>query len=374
MMNIQNKLIVYFSLILIISCTKDKTERQDHLIQLKWNQAYAEDSFENAVIGLAWAYSHVGAMETNHLYTMPTSSNLITVNTRQLGFTDQAEKLLEELHAYLVESEEFAVHSSIDMGRYIALLIGASEHYYALTEMPLKLEDLLNQYEFLPVQGIVDNSAITTKHRILKFSGQTGLKQLFITEETDPISGEILEIETVDIMPNGQPRFGIFDIAGNRENAAFAVNSEAGKPAKCMWCHESGIQPLFGVQTNFDDYLEYVVLRDTLSYYRNELQGKQNSLTDGVDYSQALEHVQMELLYISFMEPSAERLSHEWNLSVNKVKEMLEGLPTHEHEEFDFLGELYHRGAVQDLAPYQSLQVSSHVREKSATEVNYMTP
>lgn len=367
-------LLLCLSFFTIISCLKDKTLRQDDTIRLKWNQAYTEDSFENALIGLSWAYSHVGAGETSQLFQMSTIGNIITVNVGELGFTPKAEELLTQLHTQLIDSEEFAVNSSIDMGRYVTLLIGASEHYYALTNMPLKIADLMSQYDLLPVRGLINNSAITPKHRILEFSGQFGTKQLFITEETDPVTGQLLEIETIDLMANGQPRFGIFDVEGNRENAAMAINSEAGKPAKCMWCHESSIQPLFSVQDDFVGYLEYVVLRDTLSYYRSRLKDTQNTLTRGVNYSDATEHIEMELLYISFMEPSAARLSREWNLSIDAVLAILESIPTHENEEFLFLGELYERSMIRDLAPYQSLPVSSKVREKANVEVNYMVP
>lgn len=359
---------------MLVSCLKDKTPRQDHIIHLKWNQSYADDNFENAVVGLSWAFSHVGAINTNQLYTMPVAGNVLTVNIQQLGFSATSEGHLERLNRVLVDSEEFATYASIDMGRYVALLIGASEHYYALTAMPLKFSNLLSEYELLPVVGLIDNSAISVKNRILTLSDQTGLKQLFITEETDPITGELLEIETVDLMANGQPRFGIFDLNGNRVNAASALNSEAGKPAKCMWCHESGIQPLFSPQSTEVGYMTYFQMRDTLLHFRNRLQAKQQEITTGVAYDQVTEHIEMELLYIGFMEPSAERLSREWNMSLSKVNELLIGIPTHEQEEFAFLGELYDRATIEDLAPYQSISVSSKIREKSEVEVNYMTP
>lgn len=359
---------------MLVSCLKDKTARQDYIIHLKWNQSYAEDSFEKAVVGLSWAFSHVGAIKTNQLYDMPVAGHVLTVNIQQLGFSATAEGHLERLNRVLVDSEEFATNASIDMGRYVALLIGASEHYYALTEMPLKFTDLLNEYELLPVLGLVDNSAISEKNRILKLSNQTGLKQFFIMEETDPETGEILEIETVDLMSNGQPRFGIFDVSGNRLNVATAESSEAGKPAKCMWCHESGIQPLISLQSTEVGYMTYFQTRDTLFHFRYALQAKQQEITTGVDYDQVTEHIEMELLYIGFMEPSAERLSREWNISLTGVNKLLEGYPTHEQEEFPFLGELYDRAMIEDLAPYQSVQVSSSVREKSDVEVNYMEP
>ena len=80
----------------------------------------------------------------------------------------------------------------------------------------------------------------------------------------------------------------------------------------------------------------------------------------------------LELEYISFMEPSALRLSNEWNMPEKKVKKMLEQLSIHQHNEFTFLGNLYHRKDVISFAPYKSIAVSDSVRETSSTEVNYI--
>lgn len=372
MTRLRTVLLLIMGMLIFQSCLKDKTPQNSHLIQLKWNKIHTEDSFDQALVGLSWAFSHVGASHTRNLYQMPTTTTTVTVNMRELGFTTQAEELLEELNRLLMKSEEYTVHSAIDMGRYVALLIGASEHYYALTDMPEQYSELLAEYELKTIQGYVDSSAISLKHRIIHFSDQNGLHQLFVSEETDPISGEILEFETVDLMPNGQPRFGIFDADGHRENVANPSNSEAGKPAKCMWCHESDIQPLFFEQSDFEGYLTFLELRDTLLHFRNALQAKQSTLADGVDYSALTEHIQMELLYIGFMEPSAERLSLEWDLSVDNVKEKLADLPTHENEEFPFLGELYDREDVNSFSPYTTVQVSTNIREESEIEVNYL--
>ncbi len=72
------------------------------------------------------------------------------------------------------------------------------------------------------------------------------------------------------------------------------------------------------------------------------------------------------------MEPTAERLSIEWGMSVAEVESLLSSLPTHIHEEFFYLGNLYNRKEVESLAPFRGLQVSSSVRAASEVEVNYI--
>jgi hypothetical protein len=173
-------------------------------------------------------------------------------------------------------------------------------------------------------------------------------------------------------MENGQLRFGIFNANKQRINVANQKHTTAGKPAKCMWCHESNINKLFTPQKDFSNYLTSKQLNDSLIKFNNGLREQQNLLTEGVTFSNRQEHVQLELAYISFMEPSALRLSNEWNMSVKKVENKLASLTTHIHEEFPFLGNLYNRNEVELFAPFKSLAVSSNIREKSKIEVNHI--
>ena len=72
------------------------------------------------------------------------------------------------------------------------------------------------------------------------------------------------------------------------------------------------------------------------------------------------------------MNPSAQVLSKEWNMTITDVLDILSSLQTHEHEEFAFLGDVYHRIEIEGFAPFTSLHVSSSVREQSQIEVNHL--
>jgi hypothetical protein len=50
---------------------------------------------------------------------------------------------------------------------------------------------------------------------------------------------------------------------------------------------------------------------------------------------------------------------------------MLDPLPIHSYPEFPFLGMLYHRDAVDPLAPYESERVPESAREHSSYEPNF---
>ena len=364
--------------IFLSSCTSNSTsdllQKNDPeaTLQLKWNKAYPDDSLDKSTIGLTWALSFVGAILPSSPYGIKNNGDMIVINLNELGFEKSALGKLQLLHQKIKLSNEYQTTNAIDLGRYVALLIGASEHYYEIVGVPRKLDDLLAHYALLPQKGYVNNSGVSLEHRIIQFSEQNNLNQVFLSAETDPITGETYEFETLEIMPNGQVRFGIFDVNGNRKNNADPAHSNAGKPAKCMWCHESTIQRLYTVQEDFLGYLTSYELQNQLLDFNQMLQNKKYALPGGVDFTQTQQHTETELLYISFMEPSAQRLSVEWQMPVSQVQNLLSDLPTHIYPEFPFLGNLYDRNAIENRAPFLGLSVSTKVREASENEVNHL--
>lgn len=368
------KILVLLLVISFTSCLQNVEEIADEnnaIINIKWNFSYPEDSIEKARLGLSWCYSMVSAKVLNSV-VLPNNDALFTVNINDIALDENALLKIKILHHKIKETEAYKQTKSIDLGRYISLLIGASEHYYSITNVPNTLDELLLNYNLKPTKGYVDNSTVSLKHRIIEFSNQQKTKQLFLSNEIDPQTNKIVEYETIEIMENGQLKFGIFDSNKNRVNAANNEHTTAGKPAKCMWCHESNINQLFTNQSNFSGYLTNTQLNDTLIKFNNGLRTQQNLLTEGVKFNNRQEHVLLELAYITFMEPSALRLSNEWNMNINDVKNLLSSLPTHEHHEFPFLGDLYNRNDVENFAPYKSLKTSTNVREASVNEVNYI--
>ena len=373
------KKIIYILFLLFISC-ENNTYSDLKPIQivdnptlfLKWNKAYPDDTIDKSIIGLKWALSYIGAELPVNEVGVSYSSTTISIDINKLGFTQNAKEKLTLLHTKIILSNEYQINNSIDLGRYVTLLIGASQHYYELVGTPTTLAEILNNYTLLPQKGYVNNSGVSLEHRNIQFSEQDGFNQVFLSEELDSVSGEIYEYETIELLPNGQLRFGIFDENGNRKNNADASHSNAGKPAKCMWCHESNINQMYNPQNDYSGYLPFNEFQNTLINYRESNRNLKLALTDGVDFSQTQQHTLTELLYISFMEPSAERLSLEWNKSLNEVQNLLAGLPTHVYDEFPFLGTLYNRNNVENLAPFKGLSVSSQVREESVIEVNHL--
>jgi hypothetical protein len=374
----KNCILIFFFFI-FLSCENNSTSDLIDIpattatLNLKWNKAYPDDNIDKSLIGLKWALSYVGAKLPRALNGISTSETSITIFIDRLGFSPTAAEQLSKLHSKIKASEEYRINNNIDLGRYVSLLIGASEHYYEITGTPKRLENILNNYTLKPEKGYVNNSNVSFEHRIIQFSDQNGFNQVFLSEEIDPITKEIFEYETIELLPNGQLRFGIFDKNGDRISSAEPSHSAAGKPAKCMWCHESTINQMFTPQLDFTGYLTATNFQNILIGFRESNRAQKLALTDGVDFSQTQQHTLTELLYISFMEPSPERLSIEWNLPLAEVQTKLSGFSTHIYKEFPFLGELYYRTDIENLSPFAGLSVSTSVRESSLVEVNHLS-
>jgi hypothetical protein len=138
-----------------------------------------------------------------------------------------------------------------------------------------------------------------------------------------------------------------------------------------MWCHESGIQQFFDEQPLYEEIMteiEFLLIRENYHSLINEQRSFINSL---VNYEYRRDHTKTELLYLSFFEPSARRLSIEWDMDEPQVIEMLKNESTHKNHEFEFLGEsLYWRNDIDQYTPYQYILTPSDPREESEYEPN----
>lgn len=368
------KIFLVFIILIFNSC-KNQDDLKDlkyTQIHLKWNKAYKDDTIDKSLLGLKWALSYLGAILPNQDANFSVKGGIITINIKDLGFNKNAIEKLNIINQKIYLSEEYKKTKCVDLGRYVCLLLGSSEHYFEIIETPKKLNDVLKNYQLLPDKGYVNNSSVSLEHRIIQYSEQSGFNQLFFCQEVDSITKKVYEYETIELLENGQLRFGIFDEKGNRKISGNNIHTNAGKPANCIWCHESTIQRMYEKQLDIKGFLSEKQLQEKLMFFSETHKKKQLSLTEGVTFKERQQHTLTELLYISFMEPSAERLSKEWNLSLAEVKLRLAKLPTHIHEEFKFLGVLYHRKDVDKLMPYIGLKVSGNVRKPSEVEVNYL--
>lgn len=378
-MNLLSKYpVIYYIIsiyIIVCSCASESTTKNtdSNIINLKWNKSYPKDSLERNKIGLKWALSFLGsniALDTT-LTGITHTKDIIQLDVSNSGFTEKAIPHLQELNRIIQDSEEYQKKGHIDIGRYIALTIGSSNHYYKIADIPLQLFDLKSQYTFDTLTAYINNSSVSHIDREIQYSIKNKANKLvFISAEKDTITGEIQEYESVELMDNGLSRFALYDIQGNLKMAGDRKVTKAGKPAKCMWCHESGIQPISEKQIDIENHTDPKDFLDSLKRYRRELKVYQDHVWQDSFIKNRRLHTEMEIAYIKFMEPSIDQLTNEWQITKEEVQKKVVHLKPHRHHEFDFLGDLYHRKDVDLLAPFKVLEVPESIREVSSNEAN----
>ncbi len=377
---------LFFSLIFTLICSSCqhneelKTAIETREITLKWNQAYSTETREQIDIGIRWYLSFLGATlptETSMKGIDWVASDKVTLHFSELGFTEEAIRALERIAQEVKKSEEYQKNGFVDIGRWIMLTLNSSHHYYAITGVYKTYDEFRNAYSFRDSSFVTEESTVSKNNRKINLPSFFGIGNggFIANEGIGSIrNGTFVKHanEVFDIMPNGQLRFAVYDESGKLKTSSDTMYSDAGKPAKCLWCHEVNIQPPHGATIDVPGYYSINTFK-SIVMQNMEILGKYRAkLTRGVDFSQRQAHTQTELLYITFMEPSAMKLAGEWGISEQEVKTRLRSLATHQYGEFPFLGELYYRNEVEPFAPFNVLKVPDFAREPSTYEPNFL--
>ena len=356
----------------------------DLVIKLRWIKSYPGQSKSDVNTGLFWALSFLGAKVPVDAAVISWDGTMVTLDLDAAGVPQASRAAWKQLLQVLKSSEESRLMGGIDIGRFVFLSMCGSHQYYALTGVAPTYAEFRARHQFAPKQVAIVESAIARGNRLVEVGKGEGIESVaFVAFEG---AGSLrdhtfqkADIETLDVMENGQLRFGLYDLQGRLEEATTPALTAAGKPSKCLWCHEVNVQPPF---TNVTDLEGYYSTREFNGLVTNAMQviaGYRKTLVSKVDFTRRLqEHWNAEALYFSFAEPTASRLAEEWNIPIDKVKQLLasHNLKTHPHSErldAEILGgNLYDRRDVDSLAPYESIRGPSDMQELSSYEPNLL--
>jgi hypothetical protein len=359
------------------ACTPREPQHRDPdlSIDLRWIKGYPRERRAHVETGLLWTLSFLGAgLPADGPDVLRWEGSVVTVDLDAAEVIESTKPRWKELLATLKASDEYRVMGAIDVGRFVMLTLASPNHYYRLAGASATFDEFRARYRFDAKRVAVVESGIAHGHRLVEIAaGATFGEIAFVAYEGrgSLVDGsfEPAEIETLSLMDNGQLRFALYDLDGKPKAAATAALTDAGKPSKCLWCHELGLHTPFENVTDVAGYYstrEFVALIQarmaTLNSARREIESR-------VDFAKTQDHTLAELLYLSFAEPSLARLAGEWNVSIEEARSRLRGKDTHRHEEFDFLGDqLYRRDEIDELAPYTTIRTPSDAREPSSYE------
>jgi hypothetical protein len=357
-------------------CSRDEPASDPRLsIELRWTKAYWRESRSDVETGLLWTLSFLGAaLPADGPDPLSWRGTVVTLHLDRAGIDAELLPRWERLLASMKTSEEYRVKGGLDAGRFVALTLCSASHYYALTDAEPRYERAYANRSYAPERVAIVESAVSRGNRLIERAESSTVADVaFVAHEG---SGSVaqgtfvgIERELIDIMPNGQLRFALYDTDGTLKPAADYALTAAGKPSKCLWCHETALSRPFKGRTSVPGYGSLESFERRIAELNAELQAVRSRLGSRIDFTRTQDHTYAELLYITFYEPSAQRVAREWNVSVSHAEKALSALPTHAHREFDFLGSrLYRRSDVDALAPYGVLRPPTDPREPSAYE------
>jgi hypothetical protein len=357
------------------SCAQAPPQDPELAINLRWVQNYPKESKANVNTGLYWALSFLGA-------TLPDSANVLTwhgkVVTVDLGAAqvqENSKDAWKRLLRVLKASGEYQKMGAIDIGRFVFLSLCSANHYYELAGTSPTYAEFRARHAFGPRQIAVVESAVASGNRLIDVGTGGSIGSItFVAYEghgaLKDASFQRQDIETLEFMPNGQLRFGLYDLEGHLKTTASPALTTAGKPSKCLWCHEINLNPPFRGVTDLPGYLTNQQFRELVASEMRTVASYRQTLRSKVDFRKTQDHSNAENLYLSFAEPTAERLALEWNLPLDSVRQMLRSrnLKTHPHSSYiddGILGDqLYNRSEVDALGPYAG------VRGPAATRIS----
>ena len=374
---------LFFFMLLHEACTYNHLPESNKTIILNWYPAPAHQTKEEFTTGLVWMFSYLGAKLPANKFDDGVkfiSSNKIEIDFEALDFADFALNYLKILVSKIKQTEEYKVTGGIDAGRFFALCFNSSYHYYKITGVSPSFITFKNKFQaFVFKTFACDTSAVAYSSRVLNYgiASNSIANNFFFAQEGEGYftQGNFIKsavIEAFDYMENGQPRFAIYDEQGNLYAPNNPLKHPAGKPAKCMWCHESGMQPLIFPTADIAGYETGASFTAARQIFTERLNEFHKSTGSKLDFTQKKAHSQGEIIYLLFYEPDIVRLSQEWQMSESGVKRLLNGLQSHTNPEYTFLKEVYYRKDVAAFAPYQSILVTDEMRESSAFEPNYL--
>lgn len=370
-------IIFSFLFFLVIGC-QQKTSSESLNIDLVWFPSYDGEKAKNAATGLKWILSYLGA-EVNHKNfkeaTTWKDQQTLSLDLAKVGFSPTAQKVWSKLIKEFKACPSYQTLGGMDMGKFVMLTFNSSWHYYAITEVEESYQAFLEKYDFPEKDEFAilpGESGVTKGIRIFKTAKGEGIENIAHIAKEGP--GKTLEsfqeeeFEVFDIMPNGQPRFAIYNLKGELIPFTNPELSEGGKPAKCMWCHTSQIQPLLFAETNAKGYLPLQTFADRITQHNRILKSQKQHFFR----KRASDHSHAELLYVGYEQVSPNRLKKEKEYLELLVKNDAELSTNVEYKFFNVvMDSLIHR---KDIS-YKSkavLQAPDDARDGSENEPNFL--
>ena len=361
------------------SCTQEPPRDPEMVINLRWVQNYPKERRRDVNTGLYWALSFLGAKLPSSANVLTWHGRVVTVDLDAAQVQEGSKAAWKKLLNIFKSSEEYRKKGAIDAGRFVFVSLCSANYYYELAGTSPSLPQFLSRHALESREIAVVESAVAHGNRLIDVATGTGIGGIAFVAYEGPGalkdgSFRKQDVETLEFMENGQLRFGLYDLEGHLKTNTTPALTTAGKPSKCLWCHEINLNLPFNGMTNLPGYYTMQQFRDIIASRMRVVGTYRYALHAKVDFRKTQDHSYAENLYLSFAQPTAERLADEWGLPLDKVRQLLQArnLKPHPHSAYvgdEILGDqLYDRNEVEALAPYSAVRGATDMREASNFE------
>jgi hypothetical protein len=329
--------------------------------RLRWIRGYDGEDWERAQQGLWWSLAVLGAVppQASRAITVMSESEdevVFDLDLVECGLPERALEAIRVTTEETLASDEKAIWSSIDLGRWIMRVIYEPWVYYGATGTCRNLEGWESERldDARLRYGVTVSNLVKNKHRLLELNHLPGSVDRLAFRALEG-KGSIedgtfvpLEYEILDVLPNGLQHYAVYDLDGNLLPGGTPEISPAGQPGRCMWCHE-GQWTQRGSDENVSpapylSYDEFMVEAENVDTVTDARRKQLNTILrfDG-DV-----HTWGEWLAEMFLHASPRRLAREWHTTPEEVERILAKLDivTVPSSEYPDLGEVAERSAL----------------------------
>ena len=364
-------------MLLGIKCSTVKKVKvvEPYTINLKWYPSYETETQAKVKTGLKWIMAYLGANDLASNFDHAASwksDNVIVLDVEPLGFDQRTLDVWKIVLNDLKASKAYRNDDFLDIGAFVMKTFTNTWTYYALTGVEQSYSDFVGTYDFSGEKKYIvkqGESCVSSLNRLINVAqGETITETAFISSEsisTKLGKEDVKELEVFDFMRNGQIRFAIYDQKGALKAGADGQHSIAGKPSKCMWCHESQIAKLRFVKSSVEGFENARAFKRLIRKKNKQLRTYFRENDQQFVLDSARHHSYAELLYVNYQTPTLTRLRNEGyqEEEIDAIRQWV-----HPNEEYWFLDSLIMDSVVYRSALDSTFNLTS--RETNANELN----
>lgn len=319
------------------SCSSDSLNKPSGIkykIQGTWVESETDMGKKEFEVGLGWLLGGIALQPSDwELQIFPSDRPfmheiLIEINQGALQNTECVERIIKDLPV----DQNIAVP--------LAFLTQHPRHVSLILDQSTTLEEWESEFKTPDTTLILDSLVLEQSREVHFNSGASSLVKVAFKAQV--LGGESGHTETIDVLPNGRMRFGLYD-----SSSELVPSSELGSVGQCQWCHEGKLLDL-QEQPDTIGYSPYQTFTETIVIQNDLIVEQHDAIYSGGLLLDLEVHGYGERIFEAYLHPSLNYLSREFDWSEQQVSSWLSEneINGEAHLEYPSWGSTYQRSAI----------------------------